>query len=509
MNSRRVKLIEQLKNILLVVLVFSTILLLYFLWNDDAGTGFRVPGMGAGNVEAIPIEAVFGPERITVNFGAENYTAISAAASLWYGSGRDDAPAFMSNLAKFLASDNIVVGAIRKEDFLDVMRARSIRADFPFEIPVAEFCTQFGLQHPAPLDAIDMFTCVAYSEASPESLFLCNKINDLYYRLAVEGEAGFKELIVFVETLEYVSYYPLRTFSGVENDAMIPLDMSSGLTRLSYARGIDVGDAADAERITEMTRAFFGKSFDFTRKITEGDGTVVYMYGYGEKVLVINRDGSFEYSAAGSDQGGAAGFFEALTAALDFVALHGEQGDPETTPNRIYLKDAAYAFSDGRGAYNFLFGVKINDDIVYYADSEPLVVEVTGRRVSYYKRDMIGGVLKESSKVPPEKAYAPFDLLTEHFAYIYNVLSSKGLAASLENASGDEGIFETVAGMVTNLSSGLLRPSAGTPYGELSGDLQDASGGGAQTLFPVWTLTVEGVDFYFDLYTGARAGYRG
>jgi hypothetical protein len=512
MNTRRVKFIEQLKNILLVVLVLSTILLLYFLWNDDAGFDFRVPGTGNGDAETIPIEEVLSPERITVNFGAENYTALSATASLWYGSGPDPdgAPAFMPGLTRFLASDNIVVGAISEEDFLDVMRARSIRADFSFAIPLADFCAQFGLQRPAQLDAIDTFSCVAYSEASPESLFLCNKRDDRYYRLAVEGESGFRELITFVETLDYVSYYPLRTFAGVENDVMLPLDMAGGPARLSYMRSFDVGDEADAERITEMTRAFFGKSFDFTRKITEGNGTVVYMYGYGEKVLVINRDGSFEYSATEFNRDGAAGFFVALTAALDFMASHGEPEDAGRASNRVYLKDAAYTFADGRGTYSFLFGVRIDGDVVYYADSEPLTVEVTGRRVSYYKWDMIGDVSTEDAAAPaPGKAYAPFDLLTEHFAYIYDVLSARGLAAPPENASDEESLFEAVAGMVSGLSSGLLRPSGGTASGEAPADSQGASDGDAQSLFPVWTLTVEGVEFYFDLYTGARAGYRG
>ncbi|MDR2132519.1 MAG: hypothetical protein LBP30_04145 [Clostridiales Family XIII bacterium] len=506
MNTRTA-LAERLKNILLVVLVLSTILLLYFLWNDNASAGFRIPGAGAGNAETIPVEDVLYPERVIVNFGAENYTVTSETASLWYGAEGSDEPAFMRAMQTFLASDNIAVGAISKEDFLDVMRARSIRADFSFAIPAAEFCSAFELPRPAAINSIDVFTGVAYSEASPESLLLCDGFGDRYYRLAVDGDAGFKDIIAFVETAENASYYPLRTFSGVENDTMLPLEASGTLTALPYARNIDPSDEDDAERLRDMTRTFFGKSFDFTRKITEGNGTIVYMYGYGEKVLVINRDGSFEYSAAEAGRGGTADFFGALTTALSFVASHGEPEGRATAQKRIYLKDARSSVSDGQRTYGFSFGLKLDGHTVHYADSEPLTVEVTGRAVRYYKRDMIDAPAREQSgETPAGAAFAPFDLLTEHFARIYGALLEKGLAAPLENVSDDERVFERVAEMVTGLSSGLLRPAETLSR---DGFTVQSAFADERNLLPVWVLSVGGVDFYFDFYTGAPAGYYG
>jgi hypothetical protein len=499
MNAERAILAERLKNIILVVSVLSTILLLYFLWNDDAGAGFRVPGANDESVETIPVETVLYPERIVVNFGAENYTVPSETASLWYGAAEGEAPSFMSGLKKFLASDNIAVGAISKEDFLDVMRARSVRADFSFAIPLAEFCVRFDLPRPAPVSAVDAFTCAAYSEASPESLFLCDKPGELYYRLAAENEAGFRELIDFIESLGNASYYPLRTLSGVENDTMLPLGADDAPSGLSYAPGID---PSDEEALSEMTRAFFGNRFDFTRKITEGDGTTVYMYGYGEKVLVIHRDGSFEYSATDADRSGAAGFFDALTAALTFAASHGE---PDATraamPKQLYLKDARSAFADGLRTYRFSFGLKIDGYPVYYPNAEPLIIEVAGRQARYYKRDMIDGLPRESEGADADaaEAYTPFELLTEHFAYMYEILSAKELAEPSAEVRDDERMFERVAEMVTDISPGLLRPAETDSYAARDG----------RDLLPIWMLTAGGVDFYFDLYTGMPAGYGG
>jgi hypothetical protein len=497
MCDGRTAVIERLKNILLVVLVVSTILLLYFLWYDKPGMGFRDRSGASENIPAIPVSAVLSPESVVVNFGAENYTSPAETATLWYG-GAGDAPSFMGALTKFFAFDNIAVSAISEDDFSDVMRARSVRADFPFAMSPADFCAEFGLRRPASTDAVDAFTCVAYSEASPESLFLCDEGDDEFYRLAVDGEAGFKELIAFIESFDNATFYPLRNFSGVENDTLFPLDAGyAPPSELPFTRRPDPDDPNDAGRITEMTRAFFGNRFDFTRKITEGNGTVVYMYGYGEKVFVINRDGSFEYSASPTDseRGGVVTLFDALTTALTFVASHEERDDDRgLAPRRIYLRDARYTFADGRGTYRFTFGVKINGYTVYYADSEPLVVDVTGRHVSYYKRDIIDGLSDgpgSGDGAPAEDAFAPFDLLTEHFAYIYDVLSSEGLVSPMETTADEEAVFETAAAMTSGLASGLLRPS-----------------GDAEALTPVWMLTVGGVDFFFDIYTGAPIGYR-
>jgi hypothetical protein len=475
---------------------------LYFLWNSDPGAVFRGPGGGvSGNAETIPIEAVLSPESIIVNFGAENYTSTQETSSLWYGAD-GGAPSFMGGLTKFLASDNIAVGAISRADFMDVMRARSIRADFSFAIPTVDFCAEFGLRRPAQIDIIETFTCVAYSEASPESVFLCNASDDGFYRLAVDGEAGFKELIAFIETFDNALYYPIRTFSGVENDTLLPLDAGGAPEELSYERSPDPNNADEAERITEMTRAFFGNRFDFTRKITEGDGTTVYMYGYGEKVFVINRDGSFEYSAVAQESGGGATtMFGALTTALAFLSSHdGPGGEPAAAPGQVYLKDAQYAFADGRGTYKFLFGIRINGYTVYYADSEPLIVDVTGQQVSYYKRDMIDGLLSGQDAASAGDAFAPFELLTEHFAYIYDVLSSMGLATPIEGTAGEEAMFENVAGEVSGISQGLLRPSE---------EDARAPGEARRSLLPIWMLTAGGVDFYFDSYTGEPAGHGG
>ncbi|MDR3296591.1 MAG: hypothetical protein LBT26_12340 [Clostridiales Family XIII bacterium] len=528
--------IEKIKNVLLVVLVCSTILLLYFLWADPFGGNFRFPGAAAEERLPILVKEALNPDRITVSFGSENYTVLPAAG-LWYGAPPENRLNFVGEMARFLAADGMVAGAVSKADFTEVMRARSIQVDFLFAMPLSDFCTEYDLRRPVQIDSIEAFTCIAYSEASPDSLFLCDKQEDRYYRLAA-GPAvddGFKALIAQVESQGYASFYPLRTYSGVENEVMIPLDMESAMLAVPYKSNIDTSDPEEAARITDMAKGFFGRSFDFTRKITEGNGVTVYMYGYGEKVLTINRDGSMEYSVAGGDTGTAT-YFEALELALGFIADHGGLAEPEMAARQIYLKDAEVR-PEGRNVYRFSFGIKSGGYEVYYIGSEPFVVEVSGRRVTYYGRDMIDCSPAGAGSAWTKQACAPFDLLTEQFSYMYGVLSeadgtapgtgaeaaggpvsgagagkpaaeagTSGAGIGMPAAETPEAVFDAVTGKVSNVSSGLLRPAPEAAA------LDGAPGTGADAgarggLLPVWILTVEGIDFYFDLYTGERLGY--
>ncbi|MDR1572312.1 MAG: hypothetical protein LBS32_07290 [Clostridiales Family XIII bacterium] len=510
--------IEKIKNVLIVVLVSSTILLLYFLWND--GGGFRLPVPGAVEIETILLKDVLNPDRLTVSFGEENYTELSSPTPLWGGGGqaRTDGdgdgegaqgdPSFLDAFRVFSGSADIMVGAISESDFRDVMRARSIQAEFTFAIPLSGFCGEYGLERPPQLDVIDAFTCIAYSEASPNSVFICNKLDDRYYRLAIDGEAArFKELIAYIEARSDASFYPLRAYSGVENDVMVPLDMRSGLSETPYRSDMD-GSLAGGDAITDMAKGFFGESFDFTRKITEGNGNTVYMYGYGEKVLIIHRDGSLEYRAAETGDGGSsgsAGYFEALTLALDFIARHGELESPGGAAKQIYLKSVGYA-DEGRRAYRFSFGVRIDGYAVHYVGSQPFVVEVAGGRVTYYARDMIDCMPEAGLAGGTERSYAPFDLLAENFQGIYLVLADRdadgGPAAGPQAALSDEAMFDSVVERVSKVSVGLLRPA---PPG--AGGAGAAAGPRSGELLPVWVLTIDGMDFYFGLYSGEGAGH--
>jgi hypothetical protein len=475
---------------------------LYFSWEKNSGRGFQFPGAEDGESRTIPIREVLHPNKITVSFGAENYTVLAAAQpGVWYAVAPNTAPGFMDILHGALLhyGDTIAVSDVSERDFKDVTRARSIQVDFPFPMPFSEFCTEFDLKYNLSADSIGTFTCIAYSESSPNSLFIGNKQESRYHRLALDADQlYFKDLISSIETKRYASFYPLRTFSGVENEVMIPLDMETTMRALPYEHDPDVGNPQEAERIAEMAKQFFGTRFDFTRKITEGNGTTVYMYGYGEKVLAINPDGRFQYNEAESDTGGTATFFGALRLALDFISRHSDGDARNVTPGEIYLKKVSYN-PEGKRSYRFSFGIKAGEYEIHYEGAEPLVVNVTGQQVTYFVRDMIDCDTKPDNEERARQSYPPFDLLAENFQSVYETLLREAVMEvpkEAEQASAgpmDEVVFEAIAERVRNVSVGLLR--------------QAESGEYSKWLLPVWVFTIEDIDFYFDFYGSELIGY--
>ncbi|MDR1136524.1 MAG: hypothetical protein LBL49_10205 [Clostridiales Family XIII bacterium] len=521
-------LIEKIKNVLIVVLILSTILLLHFLWNDNPVGDFSIPVLGGERVEPILIKTVMNPDKITVSFGGENYTVIAPSAGDWDSSaaGQGATRGIIQRLQEFSLSGMIMPSGISKSDFNDVIRARSIRADFPFAIPFSEFCTEYNLRGLARIDLIESFTGVAYSEASPNSVFFFNMQEDKYYRLAAnEADTDFDALITDIERRDKASFYPLRMYSGVENEVMIPLDMQIAMAQIPYSNNADAVSSDEDDETTGMAKKLFGSSFDFTRKIIEGNGTMVYMYGYGEMVLVVNRDGSFEYSASGRDSNGTVSFFEALNIALDFISRHGALEAHGQTPERMYLKSVE--FNPDRKGYRFAFGFKIDDYAVHYLNDEALIVETSGSQAIYFKWDLIeyqaaGAYTAGAGDEAEREALRPFDLLAENFVSLFGVLREHIIVNESENPDEEENfnslvstevMFETVVQGVSDVSAGYLRRETGNAN-EIIGLSRGAvniheedSTGQIEKLLPVWIFTIMGVDFYFDLYEGDLVGY--
>jgi hypothetical protein len=541
--------IEKIKNVLIVVLVLSTILLLYFLWSDSRVGDFSLAGLGSSRAEPILAKSVLNPDKITVSFGAENYTVISSGAGDWDSSspGASVDTGIIQELQAFSLSGVILTSAISKQDFVDVMRARSIMADFPFAMPFTEFCSQYGLRGLTRTELIESFTGVAYSEASPNSVFFFNKREERYYRLAADdADADFEALISGIERRGNASFYPLRMYSGIENEVMIPLDMQISMTPIPYWGAVSGMEADEGDEGAAMAQKLFGSSFDFTRKITEGNGTTVYMYGYGERVLVLNQDGSFEYSASGRDSNGVPSFFEALDIALDFISQHGALEACGMTPDRLYLSKVE-ADSDGGRGYRFSFGFSTGGYAVHYLNDEALVVGTLGDQATYFKQNLIDcqDVSGYPGDAPEQEALRPFDLLTENFAAIFDVLDGLQIALEPEDAEAGgeaalimskEMTFEAVVRGVSDVSAGYLRRGPGFALDPVAYSAQDGGavgqqpGAGAEVgagtggqasgtdmlqesyqlpdaLLPVWVFTVMGVDFYFDMYGGDMVGH--
>ena len=193
--------IEKMKNISLVALFFSTVLLLYFFWGNI--TFDKIGFTGSPDSGDVPInELIVKPERIVVNFGNDNYTVIPPGRTdIWYQP--DGGESIVSELDVFGQAGDILIEEIAYDKYEIVTKYRSIWTEFSYDIPIADFCTIFNISKPSSYSMIETVTKIGYSTAVDKSIFIYDGKNQKYYRLVADGgqasRVDFEKLISRIE----------------------------------------------------------------------------------------------------------------------------------------------------------------------------------------------------------------------------------------------------------------------------------------------------------------------
>jgi hypothetical protein len=487
--------IEKAKNFSLVVLFLSTMLLLYFFWGNISLDNFTIKTLSDQPAEDVPAAvSLIQPAQIVASFGSENYTVIPPD-KLWYSDSGNDS--FVKELRKFGPAENVSVNEIKYDQYQQVRKIRSIWAEFNYNVPFSDFCSIFGIDKPQNYDAIETVTAIGYSTAEKgNSLFVYDGKNEKYYWLASansdeSGTAyGGTEFPGFIDSIEekgYNSYYRVSSVVGVANDTLIPLSVETNLRSFSFNQELYPNQS---DKINMLAEQFFGRNFDFVRKITEESGTIIYMYGYGQNVLIVNTDGSIEYKADQTGETAAEDFSGALETATAFVASHGSWESLNGTKMTPYLK-SVITDPDKEKGYRFIFGMKINGSQLFYEAGAPITVDVITGQVTYYKRHLIDFDQKDLDTIEAsssEPAFSPGNLLAQNFNYIYAVLLRSGEVKATPNQTPT---FEDIASRVNHMQVGFVKQKNKE----------------TTEIKPAWVISVNDTDFYFDLYNAEPIGY--
>lgn len=490
------RMIEKAKNFSLVVLFLSTVLLLYFFWGNISFDGLRTSSARVSG-EVPNTVSMLKPEQIFVNFGMDNYTVVRPDG-IWYN---DTDGSFVEKLGRFGPSENVLVEEITYVQYQKVMEFKSIWAEFNYDIPMADFCSNFNMKKPQSYDVIETVTAIGYSSAEEgKSLYIYDGKNQKYYRLVADAKdtkgdeisvgEEFSALIDSIEAEGYNIYYPIGSILGtIKNNTLVPLSVESNLKSFPFRQDIY---SYQTEKISALAERFFGGNFDFVRRLKEESGTVIYMYGYGQNVLIVNTDGSIEYKEEPLGGRTEQSFTGALETALSFVASHGSWESREGTEIPLYLKDVVPLSSKGKG-YRFIFGMEVNGNRLYYEHGDPIVVDVTYGQVTYYKRHIINFDPEdikaiEAAAADADDAFSAVNLIAQNYRYIYDIL----LQSDEVIADADQTVtFEDVASLVNNMQIGYLK-QADKEITEIR---------------PVWVVTAINTDVYFDLYTAEPIGH--
>lgn len=424
-TNRKQKNIEIAKSVILVVLFLSTILLLYGFWWNVKPTEIDIDSLGIENenYDKFAVQEVIAPSVIEVSYGDGRFGIITKGTrNYWWN---ENGPSFTGAMKEFFASGNTFVESITKEQYQEVLSRESIKVVFDYNLPLVDTLEAYGIMQDSAVVNISNLSEVAYSFGSGESLFIYDDKEANYYR--VVGEENFSEsnslLAIYIDLTE-ASYtaYPLALLVGEEtkNMALVPLPAEFSYTISTYNNERSLGGREFEKALAET---FFGETFDFTRVIEDAKGGVTYMYGYGERVFIAERNGSFRYNRENvftkpiSD-------LESLELALDFIAHHGasENSLGEKEDIRLFKIEKE---DDKTAKTTFYFQIQ-KEDLILYEEEAAFIVECTGDTVTSFYRDffLVETVQKQTLSAGE---YTAINVLAKNYKEMAEILKKEGL----------------------------------------------------------------------------------
>lgn len=483
--------IEKLKTSLIVVLLFMSILLLYFLWEESTLEKdiLHIDSKPETETTNTKIEAVsfLQPFRLRINFSGNKYTVLyTGIDDIWQE--------FIKSFQDISQSENLYVQEITESDWNEILNYKSIKFDFGYNIPFASMIEMIGANKTSAEDIIKIFSAGAYSLPYPKSFFIYDGENNKYYIMTSEKEyKTILEPLDEIENRNYDKYDPIMSVLGSENNNLMPLSLKNNMHNIICEQEINY---YEEENIKTLAEKFFGESFDFVRRIVETNGTVIYMYGYGEKILTVHNNGILEYKEEPNNNNNTISYIEALRNAVDFVSDHGNWQTLNGTHIYPYLKSSEVIESNKKKGYKFNFGYRINGYPVYYQENEAIQVEIIGNQVVYYKRFIVKQkdtlqYMTNDAQNTENKGVGTNNLISNNFQYIKDIY--------IENEYDfgekiDEEIFYEIVGSIKMVDVVYYSPARK----QNSLDIE---------LIPAWSFTTDQFMLFFDIETGDPLGW--
>lgn len=492
---------------MIVVLLITAILLLSFFWRGFALDSLRSMSLVNHENRYKPqVSDLVVPEYIKVGIGSDGYTLIDLEHKLRVEEGSEADITVYDKLIEiislYLKQGDIGTEEIEKSQYNEVMAYSSISAEFAFEVPFREYIKQNKISIKGNISLIEDMTSFTLSPFSSKNVFISDKRSGKYYRISVNNENFAKsmatklnEMITTLGSEASSSYYSIKDVAGTDNDVMIPIYMKSSMHLRHYASEISINNRDD---VVEMENTFFSDGMDFVRRITENKGSLIYIFGYKEKVLTLNENGGITYTeefdrTAYRERN----LYESIELAIDYVSHHGGWKIISSAGGDPYLKSIS-RINEGDGKYSgyrLIFGMKMKGVPLEYNEGNIISVDVCGTQVIAYERDIIIPEAFESSD--EWDAAVPLDMLTVNYPEMYDTITEQEIKkgdtsnSPVKNEMLPEEKFDYVMSRIELIEFCMYRDP------ELNGD----------NIIPEWIVKVNDITFRFDPKNGNLNGY--
>lgn len=375
--------LENVKTAVLAVL-FVTCLIMTGRIMTDLSSG-NENNLNAKAQASVPGNiSVISPQDYVVSFGGGLHTGVfdeSNQKVIW-----QEASQLISN-----GTNAGVFSSIDADTWSTVISSRGVMLKMPFHLneEVLSVITKKEIRK----DLIGPFNIFVMPVSEPGRFYIGDTDKGTYLRCDFPPqESGMSEILNRIEKESYTEFRSLESIYSIksllnpnkapnfiENINVIPTLSLQGVEKLSLKNQTASGNVS-TEEMRRMAANAFGSDLSFVKKISDVDGSVIYVYGYGEKTLKIGIDGQIEYkkSKGGNDKSDV-GFSEALHRVLIVLQAYGE------LPDTFYLQDYNRVQTDKGPVQTFKFSYRIKG-IPFMLKSEkitaPIEVDLTNGEVT-------------------------------------------------------------------------------------------------------------------------------
>lgn len=494
-------LLEKAKSAVLMALFAICVYLAGQFLLDTSSISARA-GSNAGNTQAsVNIEDLLNPQGVQVSFGGGLYSGYFDSAlknSLWTSA--------KGQLRAALETSGVT--EVGQTDWDAAVVQRGITFKMPFDMTVTQILMAAGSSVSREALGASSFDVVLITAGESGSIYLGNRQEDRYARFskakpegpAAQVAAPPDELSVILSeienaegTVEYKRIEDIFSLREIlekpeevyrENHIIEPIVTMPALDRVRVSNEFNLQTLSE-EQERYYAYIAFGSRFDFVKRVREVDGSVVYLYGYGDRALRFGSEGRLEYEErfeSAGESGEALGFRASMTMAVSELRKYGE------FPDGLYLRHyTEVEQAPGVWVKTFQFGIRYKGlpvDLSGQSIPCAATVEITNDQITYLTKNY-----KQLQRIMPAPnssgAIISMDKLIEnHYELILNDYLMMNPEA--EAVKEDFGFVYQILHDITE-------------YELVYFLIQD---NGVATYVPAWHLGIGSSHYYFDVYTG-------
>lgn len=462
--------IEKVKSFFLVLLFASSVYFTgVYMINKTTETGnlelnrATIPSVDVKSEEAMH------PQGLYVNFGGDSHTAF-----------------FIDNDALWTEIYDSIINAIKNNEFVisDKLMWKTVTSEKSIKIKFNEY-SSVNRNFSGELENDIYFNEIVLSLLDRKIMLI--RKGDSIYKIPISSISNIALIINSINNEGYIEFKTIEKRFSIksilenseteitENLTIIPI---SNITDIPFYKADNIINLLDKDEVKMIANKIFGPDLSFVKKMNDYDGSIIFMSGYGKKILTLRDNGMVEYTnnEKVKDDVTNKGFENNLNFAVSFIKYFRGSTDDLWLTDYINVDDVVKLYFnykiDGNNIYNKGNLNGSSDEI--HIKGDKIVFYKSSRKTNFNAIDFsdFWGKAVSFSKIFDDN----FDAISENYMSDNNIdkiLDSKLHILMIVNAIE---LFEFEYFIDTTIKT--------------------------NNYIPAWKIKIDNTIYHFDLYEG-------